>query len=36
MGHTYKSNINCIHIIQQQLLKLVFSKPIDFNSNKYL
>ena len=34
IGHTYKSNINCIHVIQNKLLTLVFSKPIDFISKK--
>ena len=33
-GHTYKSNIDCIHVIQKKVLKLVFSKSIDFSSNK--
>ena len=33
-GHTYKSNIDCIHVIQQKVLTLVFSKPIDFSSKK--
>ena len=31
-GHTYKSNIDCIHVIQKKVLQLVFSKPIDFSS----
>ena len=29
-GHTYKSNINCIRVIQQG-----FSKIIDFSSTNY-
>ena len=33
-GHTYKSNIDCIHVIQKKVLKLVFSKHIDFSSKK--
>ena len=33
-GHTYKSNIDCIHVIQKKVLKLVFSKPTDFSSTK--
>ena len=32
-GHTYKSNIDCIHVIKK-VLKLVFSKPIDFSSKQ--
>ena len=32
--HTYKSNIECIHVIQKKVLKLVVSKPIDFSSTK--
>ena len=33
-GNAYKSYINCIHVIQKKVLKLVFSKPIDFSSKK--
>ena len=35
-GHTYKSNIDCIHVIQKKVLKLVFSKPIDLVQKDYL
>ena len=34
LGNTYTSNIDCIHVIQKQILKLVFSKPINFSSKK--
>ena len=34
LGHTYKSNIDCIHFIQKKVLKLVFSKFLDFSSKK--
>ena len=33
-GYNFKPNINCIHVIQTKVLKLVFSKPIDFSSKK--
>ena len=34
MGHSYESNIDCIHVIQNKVLKLVFSKLINFSSKK--
>ena len=29
--YTYKSNIDCINVIQKKILKLNFSKPLDFS-----
>ena len=34
--HTYKSNIDCIHVIQKNVLELGFTNPIDFSLKNYL